>query len=253
MSFDLSAQVAIVTGASSGLGVAFARTLAQAGARVAIVARRREKLDALVSKIQEAGGVAMAVEADMAEADHFAPMLDQIEAQLGRVSILVNNAGTADGYRALDLPMEALDHVWAVNLRGPWALSCEVARRLVVAGEPGRIVNISSIGAFNYDARTSAAAFYSVTKAAVVRMTEVLAMEWARHHINVNAIAPGIFVSEMSEAHMEKLMERTVSKTPRGRIGQPERLESTLLYLVSPESELVTGTCIKVDDGQMPR
>lgn len=253
MSIDLSGQVALVTGASSGLGVAFARTLAKAGAKVAIAARRRDRLDALVAEIEAAGGTAMAVEADLAKAEHFAAMLNEIEARFGRVSILVNNAGTADGYRALNLPMDVMDHVWAVNLRGPWALSCEVARRLVAAGEPGRIVNISSIGAFNYDARTSAASFYSVTKAAVVRMTEVLAMEWARHHINVNAIAPGIFVSEMSEAHMEKLMEKTVSKTPRGRIGQPERLASTLLYLVSPESELVTGTCIKVDDGQMPR
>lgn len=250
---ELAGQTVLVTGASSGLGVGFAKPLASAGGRVAVAARRRDKLDALVREIQEAGGSAFAAEMDMARPEAFSNTLDEIERWGGPVSILVNNAGTADGRRALDLPVDLMDHVWAVNLRGPWLLACEVARRLIARQAQGRIVNISSIGAYNYDSRTAAAAFYSVTKAAVVRMTEVLGMEWARHNINVTAIAPGFFESEMSMRHADKLLENVVPNLPRRRMGKPENLASTLLYLVSPASEFVTGTCIKVDDGQMPR
>ncbi|MGD8829681.1 MAG: SDR family oxidoreductase, partial [Pseudomonadales bacterium] len=136
------------------------------------------------------------------------------------------------------------------NLRGPWDLSCEVARRLIAEKVPGRMVNISSVGAFNYGG--NGAALYSVTKAAIVRMTEVLAVEWSRFNINVNAIAPGAFSSEMMDGMLERMGDIS-QHFPRKRICQPEQLDSTLLYLVSPSSEAVTGTCIKVDDGQGSR
>jgi len=129
-------------------------------------------------------------------------------------------------------------------------LSCEVARRLIAAKIPGRMVNLSSIGAFNYPG--GGAALYSITKAGIVRMTEVLAVEWARYNINVNGIAPGSFHSEMMDGMIERIGE-FYKATPRKRLCDPAQLDSTLLYLCAPSSECVTGTVITVDDGQAPR
>ena len=134
---------------------------------------------------------------------------------------------------------------------GPYLLSNEVARRLIEKKEPGRMVNIASIAAFNISPN-SASVLYSTTKSAIVRMTESLAVEWARNHINVNAIAPGMFSSEMLDGMLERIGDMSQS-LPRKRICMPEQMDSTLLYLVSPSSECVTGTCIKIDDGQSPR
>lgn len=253
MEKPLAGQTAFVTGASSGLGVVFARAIAQNGANVVLAARRADRLQTLASEIGAAGGKAMALPFDVSDTRQFEAALDQVEQYFGPVSLLINNAGTADGCRALDLSMEELDRVWSVNLKGPWALSCAVARRLVTAGRPGRIVNIASIAAYVFDGRAIPATFYAVTKSALVRMTEVLAMEWAHHGINVNAIAPGMFESELTAAHLERSLERAIQATPRKRIGSPEQLVSTLLYLLDPSSEAVTGTTIKVDDGQMLR
>jgi NAD(P)-dependent dehydrogenase (short-subunit alcohol dehydrogenase family) len=129
-------------------------------------------------------------------------------------------------------------------------LACEVARRLIAAGTPGRIVNISSMGAFHYAG--NGAALYSITKAAVNRMTEALAVEWVRYGINVNGIAPGAFRSEMMDGMIERIGDFT-EHLPRKRLGDPAQLDSTLLYLVAPSSEFVTGTIVKVDDGQETR
>ncbi len=250
VSNDLSGQVALVTGASSGLGRRFAATLAAAGAAVAVGARRTERLDELVGEISGRGGRAVAVPLDVTDAGSITAAVQAAEEQLGLVTILVNNAGVPDAQYATRMELEVVDRVIGTNLRGPWLLACEVARRLIAAHSPGRIVNISSIGAFNYTG--SAAALYSVTKAAVNRMTEALAVEWARFEINVNAIAPGAFSSEMMDGMMARMGDFTAA-TPRKRIGEPAQLDSTLLYLVSPASECVTGTVIKVDDGQGAR
>jgi NAD(P)-dependent dehydrogenase (short-subunit alcohol dehydrogenase family) len=145
------------------------------------------------------------------------------------------------------MSVELIDAVLDTNVRGPYLLSIEVARRLIAAKAPGRIVNISSIGGFYYAG--GGAALYSVSKAAVNRMTEVLAVEWTRHRINVNAIAPGSFRSEMMDGMMSRIGDFT-EMLPRKRLGEPHHLDTTLLYLVSPASEMVTGTVIKVDDGQ---
>ena len=247
----LAGQTALVTGASAGLGRRFATLLAEAGVRVAVAARRRERLDELVAEIGRAGGTAIAVTLDLAAAHGFAAVIDDIESRLGPVSILVNNAGRYDGYAAIDLPPELIDDMLALNVRGPFVLACKVARRLIARKQPGRIVNMSAIGAFSFSAK--AGALYSVTKAAMVRITETLAVEWAEHNINVNAIAPGFFHSEMSEGYLKQFGDAVVNALPRKRVGQPEQLDSTLLYLVSPASEMVTGTCIKVDDGWKPR
>jgi NAD(P)-dependent dehydrogenase (short-subunit alcohol dehydrogenase family) len=249
-STDLTGQVALVTGASSGLGLRFARVLAASGAKVAIAARRVERLEALAREIGEAGGEALPVSLDVTDADQLVAAVAAAEKAFGTVTILVNNAGIPDAQRAHKMPLELIDRVIDVNLRAPYVLSCEVARRLIAAEKPGRIVNIASIAAFNYGG--NGAALYSITKAGVVRMTEALAVEWARFNINVNAIAPGAFSSEMMDGMLERVGDIS-QHFPRRRLCDPAQMDSTLLYLVGPASEAVTGTCIKIDDGQGPR
>jgi len=248
VSNDLSGQVALVTGATSGLGRRFARVLADCGAKVAIAGRRVERLEQVAKEIREAGGTAFPLPLDMRDAAAIKGAPAAVEEGLGApVSILVNNAGIPDAQRAHRMSLELIDAVFDTNLRGPYVLACEVARRLIEAERPGRIVNISSVGAYHYAG--GGAALYSITKAGISRMTEVLAVEWARFHINVNGIAPGAFASEMMDGMIERVGDVT-RHFPRKRMGQPEQLDGTLLYLVSPSSECVTGTVVVVDDGQ---
>ncbi|MFC3714311.1 SDR family NAD(P)-dependent oxidoreductase [Sphingoaurantiacus capsulatus] len=249
-STDLSGQVALVTGASSGLGLRFAKVLAAAGAKVALAARRADRLEALAAEIRAAGGEAVAISLDVTDADQLVRAVAEAEAAFGLVTILVNNAGIPDAQRAHKMSVDFIDKVIGINLRAPYILSCEVARRLLAAKQPGRIINIASVAAYTYSG--NGAALYSVTKAGVVRMTETLAIEWAAFGINVNAIAPGAFASEMMDGMLERMGDFT-GHFARKRLGQPAQLDSTLLYLASPASDAVTGTIIKVDDGQGPR
>ena len=250
VSTDLTGQTALVTGASSGLGVRFARTLARCGAKVVLTARRLDRLEALAAEIRADGGEAVALELDVTDADQLLAVVGKAEAALGPVTILVNNAGIPDAQRAVKMSVDLIDRVIGVNLRAPYILSCEVARRLMAAKTPGRIVNIASVAAFEYSG--NGAALYSITKSAVVRMTEALAVEWASARINVNAIAPGAFSSEMMDGMLSRVGDIS-QHFPRKRIGDPAQLDSTLLFLVSPASDAVTGACIRVDDGQSGR
>jgi NAD(P)-dependent dehydrogenase (short-subunit alcohol dehydrogenase family) len=250
VSFDLTGQVALVTGATSGLGWRFSQALAAAGATVVPAGRRRERLDELAELISSGGGVVHPVVLDMEDHENIIGAVAAAEEAVGTVTVLVNNAGVPDAQRAHKMSIELIDQVLDTNLRGPYILSCEVARRLIAAELPGRMVNISSMGAYNYSG--SGAALYSISKAAIVRMTEVLAVEWARYGINVNGIAPGAFASEMMAGMVERMGDFT-QHLPRKRMGDPAQLDSTLLYLCSPASEFVTGTVIKVDDGQGSR
>ncbi|WP_421937524.1 SDR family NAD(P)-dependent oxidoreductase [Phenylobacterium sp.] len=246
-SIDLSGQVALVTGASSGLGYRFAKVLAAQGAKVAIAARRVDKLEALAEEIRAAGGVALPIAMDATDADQLIAAVAKAEAELGTVTILINNAGIPDAQRAHKMSIELIDQVLDINVRAPFILACEVARRLIAAGKPGRIVNIASVAAFSYTG--GGAALYSVSKAAVARSAEVLGVEWSRYNINVNAIAPGAFASEMMDGMLSRMGDIT-QRFPRQRLGDPAQLDSTLLYLVGPASDAVTGTVIRVDDGQ---
>jgi NAD(P)-dependent dehydrogenase (short-subunit alcohol dehydrogenase family) len=250
VSTDLTGQTALVTGASSGLGVRFARTLARCGAKVALAARRLDRMEALAAEIRAEGGVAQAFALDVTDADQLIATVAGAEEALGPVSILVNNAGIPDAQRAVKMSVDLIDRVIGVNLRAPYILSCEVARRLMAAKRPGRIVNIASVAAFEYSG--NGAALYSITKSAVVRMTEALAVEWASANINVNAIAPGAFASEMMDGMLSRVGDIS-QHFPRKRLGDPAQLDSTLLFLVSPASDFVTGACIRVDDGQSGR
>lgn len=247
---DLTGQIAIVTGASSGLGARFARVLAAAGASVALCARRTEKLEALAAEITAAGGTACAFQIDVTDQAQCLALAEMVEATMGAVSILINNAGIPDAARAHKLSPELYNQVMAVNVNAPWLLSTSLAARRIVDGKPLRIVNIASMAAYEYQGH--GAALYSMTKAAVVRMTEVLAVEWARYPINVNGIAPGAFASEMMDGMLSRMGDITQSFR-RKRLGDPAMMDSTLLYLVAPASEAVTGTVIKIDDGQSNR
>lgn len=250
VSHDLTGQVALVTGATSGLGRRFARVLAAAGAQVIGTGRRKERLDEMVAEITADGGNAVGVEMDMTDTDSILSGFEAAEAAFGTITILVNNAGIPDAQRAHKMSVDLIDRVFDTNLRGPYVLSTTMAKRLIDQKLPGRQINIASISASNYDGH--GAALYSITKAGMVRMTEVLAVEWARNHINVTGIAPGAFHSEMMDGMLERMGDFS-GATPRKRLGRPDQLDSTLLYLCSPASDAVTGTVIKVDDGQSSR
>lgn len=250
ISNDLSGQVALVTGTTSGLGKRFARVLAACGAKVAITGRRVERLEQLATELRDSGATVEPIALDMRDNESILACVDQAEKALGTVTVLVNNAGIPDAQRAHKMSNELIDDVFDTNLRGPYVLSCEIARRLIAAELPGRMVNISSVGAFNYSGQ--GAALYSITKAGIIRMTEALAVEWARFNINVNAIAPGAFASEMMDGMLDRMGD--ISKAfPRKRICDPAEMDSTLLYFVSPASSAVTGTYVKIDDGQGTR
>lgn len=249
-SIDLSGHTAIVTGASSGLGQRFAKVLAACGAKVACTARRRDKLEQVVAEITAEGGQAQAFTLDVRDAEQLKNIIPTVTAALGQPNILINNAGIPDGQRAIKMSTEFIDNLLDSNLRSAYILSNEFARPLIEAKMPGKIVNISSVMAFQYDG--NGAALYSITKAALARMTEALAVEWSRFFINVNAIAPGAFSTEMLDGMLDRMGDIS-QHFPRKRICQTEQMDSSLLYLVSPSSDAVTGTVIKVDDGQSPR
>ncbi len=250
-SIDLTGQVAFVTGTTSGLGRRFAQVLAKCGASVVATGRRTDRLNELAQEIRAAGGICEPITLDMTDRQSIRQAVDKAEEKFGTVTILVNNAGIPDAQRAVKMSDELIDKVFDTNLTGPWFLSCEIARRLIKSELPGRMVNISSIAAFTTTAQ-SAAALYATTKSGIVRMTEALAVEWARFNINVNCIAPGAFSSEMMDGMLERIGDISVG-FPRKRICDPAQMDSTLLFLVSPSSECVTGTVIKVDDGQGSR
>ncbi len=250
-SIDLSGDIALVTGATSGLGWRFAEVLAACGAKVVICGRREQRLQELTKQICDAGGECEPVVMDMTDRDSIRAAVDAAEASFGTVNVLINNAGIPDAARAVKIPDELIDKVFDTNLVGPWILSTEIARRLIAKKQPGRMVNIASVAAYNTTA-DSAAALYATTKSGVVRMTEALAVEWARFFINVNCIAPGAFVTEMLDGMFDRLGDFSGS-FPRKRACDPAQMDSTLLYLLSPSSECVTGASIIVDDGQSSR
>lgn len=249
-SIDLTGNTAIVTGASAGLGKRFAEVLAACGARVACTARRKDKLDDLVEQIRADGGEAKAFALDVRDAEQLRAIVPEVTKALGQPDILVNNAGIVDAEHATRMPLELVDNVLDTNLRSVFILSNEFARPLIEQKQPGRIVNIASIAATHYGG--NGAALYSITKAGVARVTETLAVEWSKFHINVNGIAPGLFATDMADGMIGRSGDFSVH-FPRKRIARPDQLDSTLLFLVSPSSDAVTGTVVKVDDGQGPR
>src|SRR6185295_9308192 len=196
MQFDLTGRTAFVTGAGSGLGRHFAKTLSTAGAAVALAGRRTDRLDAVRHEIELAGGRAVAIALDVTDANRIAPALDEAEAELGPIDILVNNAGLSVMGLAVAISAADFDKVIDTNLRGPFLLATEVGRRLIAAKREGRIINVASIGSFRVLPGVTP---YCISKAGLAMMTQCLAREWARKGINVNAICPGFIETELND------------------------------------------------------
>jgi NAD(P)-dependent dehydrogenase (short-subunit alcohol dehydrogenase family) len=244
----LTGEVALVTGASSGLGAQFARLMASRGAKVVIAARRIDRLQALADEIAGAGGEVLPVAMDVAEEASIQAAYDALEARFGAPSIVVNNAGMNARGLAVDIPADDFDQVFTVNVRGVFLVAREGARRMIAAKRPGRIVNIASIAALKVLPGLTA---YCASKAAVAHMTKSLAREWARQNINVNAICPGYIETEINAEWLtEEGGQKMVQGFARRRVMPIEALDQALLYLASPQSAHVTGAVLAVDDGQ---
>jgi 3-oxoacyl-[acyl-carrier protein] reductase len=248
--FDLTGEVALVTGASSGLGWRFAEVLAAHGASVVLAARRVDRLEALKRRIVARAGRAEAVALDVAEPDRIADAFEAAERAFGTVTLLVNNAGVSGGKRALDMSREDWRSVLRINLDGVWFVAQEAARRMVAAETPGSIVNVASMYGFRVMPKLSA---YAVAKAGVVQLTSALAVELARHRIRVNAIAPGYVLTDINREFFSSAKGEALIKTiPQRRIGDPGDLDGPLLLLASSRAAgFMTGTTIVVDGGQM--
>jgi 3-oxoacyl-[acyl-carrier protein] reductase len=248
--FDLTEQVAFVTGASSGMGRRMAVLLAERGAAVAAAARSTDKLKDLVEEITRAGGKALAVKLDVREVAAFSPAVDAVEAALGPISILINNAGVAHFERAAKPTVETLsryDEMLEINLRGPYFLTAEVGRRMIERKRGGQILNISSASGLK---PMPGFAAYCASKAALIQFTRTVALEWAAHQINVNVICPGHILSEMTrELTGTDAGAKLRESLPRRRVGTPADLDCMVLGLVSPASRFTTGAVVAVDDG----
>ena len=248
----LTGQVAVVTGASGGLGAHFARLLASEGAAVALAARRLDKVGALAGELAGQGHRAMALRLDVAEAATIGPALDEVEAALGPISILVNNAGVGGEGLALDVPLETFDETFAVNVRGTFIGAREAARRMLASGVAergeGRILNIASIAS---ETVLPGLSLYCGSKAAVAMMTRAMAREWARRGIAVNALAPG-YIDTGINSHWWPTEggQKQLKGFPRRRLMQESDLDAAFFMLVGPAASAITGSLIVVDDGQ---
>ncbi len=245
--FDLTGKVALVTGASSGLGVHFARTLAAAGASVAIAARRAERLTSLQAELHAAGRKAVAVELDVQSGDSITAAFAAVEEAMGPIDIVVNNAGISIVKPALEMPVEDWDVVVNTNLRGAWLVAQTAGKRWLMGKRPGVIVNIASILGLRTIGQVAP---YNASKAGLIHLTRALAMEWARHDIRVNAICPGYIETEMnSDFWKTPAGQRLIDRIPQRRIGKPEHLDGALLLLASEAGSFMTGSVLTVDGG----
>ena len=247
--FSLEGKVALVTGASSGLGAHFAKTLAQAGAQVIVAARRADKLTQLVDEIRAQGGIATAQSLDVTDADSVQQALDAAEQTYGVVDILVNNAGVAASKYFAKVDESDYDFVMDTNQKGAWRTAQAVAKRLLNHGKGGSIINIASILGLRVGFGESV---YAMSKAAVVQMTKAMAMELTTKGIRVNAICPGYFKTEMNGDFFESDKgEAFIAKIPAKRLGELNELDGLLLLLASDASSFMTGTATPVDGGHV--
>lgn len=247
--WDITGRVALVTGGGSGLGRAFAQTLAAAGARVAVAARREDRLGQTVEQIRADGGVAAAFRMDVTDPGSVAEAFDRIETELGVVGILVNNAGVARSGPMTDVNEADWDVVIDTNLTAVHRVAREAVRRLQTAERPGSIVNIASILGYRVSAGLGA---YIAAKSAVIQLTKAQALEWARFGIRANAIAPGYFETEMNQGYFDTPAgQAMVERIPMRRIGEADELGGALLLLASDASSYMTGSVITVDGGHL--
>lgn len=251
--FGLKGKVALVTGASSGLGVEFAKAMAIAGADVAILARRTERLEALAPEIEAMGVRCLCVPADLAHPEQIEAAVTRTESELGPIDILVNNAGIAPFGKAEKQTAEQWEDALRINLTAPFLLCQRVARNMIERGSGGRIINIGSINGEG-GSPIFPTVGYTASKGGVHMMTRQLAVEWAKHDITVNAIAPSWFPTEMSydpryNGIKPEYRERMELFTPMNRLGADGELIAAVIFLASPAASYVTGTVLPVDGG----
>ena len=246
-SFDLADQVALVTGASSGIGRHLAELLASAAAKVALAARRIDRLAEAAHKIEATGGQCLPVACDVTRSDSVAAAVAVAENTLGALTILVNNAGVVVAKPVLQHTEEEWDYVVDTNLKGAWLMAREFAQHLVDRQRPGRIVNIASVLGVRTIARVPS---YTAAKAGLIHLTGVLAMELARYGILVNAIAPGYVETDFNRDFLRSdAGKKLEARIPLRRVGRPDDLDGAMLLLASPAGAYITGAVIAVDGG----
>jgi NAD(P)-dependent dehydrogenase (short-subunit alcohol dehydrogenase family) len=251
-SINLEGKVALVTGASSGLGKRFAHVLADAGAKVVLASRRTERLKELRAEIEAKGGAAHMVALDVTDYSSIRAAVAHAETEAGTIDILVNNSGVSRAQKLLDVTPDDYEFVFDTNTRGAFFVAQEVAKRMVMRGQtngqPGyRIINVASVAGLRALPQIGV---YAMSKAAVVHMTKAMALEWGRHGINVNAICPGYIDTEINHHHWStEHGKKLVAMLPRHRVGKPEDLDGLLLLLASDDSQFINGSIISADDG----
>ncbi len=254
-SIDLSGRVAFITGASSGLGAQFARTLSRAGAAVVLASRRVERLKELRARIEGEGGDAHVVELDVTDHGSIKSAVAHAETEVGSIDILVNNSGVSTTQRIQDVSEADYDYVFDTNTKGAFFVAQEVGKRMLARASGaapgtftgGRIINIASMAGLRVLPQIGV---YCMSKAAVVHMTRAMALEWGKYGINVNAICPGYIDTEINHQHWKTEQgQKLVQMLPRKRVGQPQDLDAVLVMLCSNESHFINGAVIAADDG----
>ncbi len=252
MRTNLKEKVALVTGASSGLGERFARVLASNGALVVLAARRVERLKDLRAQIESTGGASHVVGLDVTDLEGINAAIAEVEKSLGPIDILVNNSGVSTQQRLVDVAPADFDFTFATNVRGAFFVAQAVARQMIARAKDqpnfsGRIVNIASVAGLRVVPQIGV---YCMSKAAVIQMTKAQALEWGRYGINVNAICPGYIRTEINDEHWDTDAGRKlIQMLPRRRVGEVSDLDGALLLLVAEESHFINGAVISVDDG----
>ena len=250
--FDLTGKVAVVTGGGTGLGRQMADALTDAGADVVLCARKAERCEQAAAELALKGVRALGLGCDVRNPAEIEEVVRRTVDEFGRVDILVNNSGTSWGAAPEDVPLEGWQKVIDVNLTGAFLFAQGVGRVLIEQGEGGKIVNIASVAAFRGSPQEAMNAIaYNASKGGIVALTIDLAVKWAPHRINVNAIAPGWFPTDLSGSTLDAGGDRLVARIPLGRYGGPDDLKGAIVFLASAASDYVTGTTLVVDGGQM--
>jgi NAD(P)-dependent dehydrogenase (short-subunit alcohol dehydrogenase family) len=251
----VSGRVAFITGASSGLGAQFARTLAQAGAAVVLASRRVERLKDLRARIEADGGDAHVVELDVTDHDSIKSAVAHAETEVGSIDILINNSGVSTTQRIQDVTEADFDFTFDTNVKGAFFVAQEVGKRMLARARGsapgtytgGRIVNIASAAGLRALPQISV---YAMSKAAVIHMTRAMAVEWGRFGINVNALCPGYIDTEINHHHWQTQQgQKLVQMLPRKRVGQVQDLDAVLVMLCADQSHFINGSVIAADDG----
>jgi NAD(P)-dependent dehydrogenase (short-subunit alcohol dehydrogenase family) len=246
---SMHGKLVLVTGASSGLGAHFAHVLANAGAKLVVAARRIDKLDNLVAELKSQGHVAIAVSMDVTDTDSVNRALDNCEAELGPVEVLVNNAGVADSKRFVNVDEDSWDYVIETNLKGAWRVAHAVSKRILARGGAGSIVNIASILGLRVSVGEST---YATAKAGLVQMTKAMALELGHKGIRVNALCPGYFRTEINAGYFEtERGQAFINNTPAQRLGRLDELNAPLLMMASDAGSFINGVALPVDGGHM--